>query len=104
MRILSRKAVREFSKRHPDAKEALDAWYKTTRKALWSNLNEVRADYPHADLVGICVVFNIGGNKYRLISKIYYCSDKFKGKILIRFILTHRAYDQNKWKSDCGCD
>lgn len=54
--------------------------------------------YPHADPVGSCVVFNIGGNKYRLISKI-----AFNRRVLyIRFILTHKAYDEGGWKHDCG--
>ena len=53
--------------------------------------------YPHADLVGSCVVFNVGGNKWRLVSKI-----AFNRHVLhIRFILTHKDYDKGGWKHDC---
>lgn len=54
--------------------------------------------YPHADLVGSCVVFNIGGNKWRLISKIAFN----RHVLLIRFILTHKDYDKGGWKHDCA--
>ncbi len=53
--------------------------------------------FPNADSVGECTVFNIDGNKYRLITKINY-----KTKIVyIRFVLTHLEYDKDKWKDDC---
>ncbi len=74
-------------------------WYKESKIADWKNLADVRETFPHADLVGECVVFNIGGNKFRLITKI-----KFRAKIIyVRFILTHKEYDQDRWKQDCRC-
>ena len=98
LRVISRKRLIEFVKKHPDAAEPLDNWYRRTRKANWKNLTEVRVDYPHADAVGVCTVFNIRGNRYRLIAKIFY-RDQI---VLIRFILTHREYDKEGWKNDCG--
>lgn len=97
MRVISRKALVEFAAKHPDAAEPLDNWYRRTSKALWNNLAEVRRDYPHADLVGQCTIFNISGNKYRLIVKI-----KYRYEIIyIRLVLTHRVYDKGVWKHDC---
>jgi len=60
---------------------------------------ETRLDFPHADPVGECTVFNIGGNKYRLITKIRYN----KQRVYIIHVLTHKEYDREKWKDDCNC-
>ena len=87
----------------------LDVWYRTTKKALWANLSEVKVQFPHADLVRTCVVFNIGGNKYRLIIRLAYAmrprpdERPFKGKAFVLHVLTHKDYDAGKWKADCGC-
>jgi mRNA interferase HigB len=94
MNTISFKAVREFALLHPDSETALAAWYKTAKRAAWRNLAEVRLVYPHADQVGRYTVFNIGGNKYRLIAEINY---KYQ-QILIRRILTHEEYDRDRWK------
>ncbi|CAN5756902.1 type II toxin-antitoxin system HigB family toxin [soil metagenome] len=99
MRILTKKTLQSFWERYPDSKNALRYWYQTTIKAEWNNLIEVRNDFPHADLVGVCTIFNIGGNKYRLITKIYYPNKK----VLIRFVLTHKEYDKKPYKNDCEC-
>ena len=69
----------------------------TCRKARWRNLDEVQEIYPHADPVGDCTVFNIGGNKYRLVSKIRYQYQR----IYVIHVLTHKDYDKGKWKYDC---
>lgn len=99
MHIISRKRLVKFWSEYPDAKEPLDVWYRMTQKARWKNLAETRQSYPHADLYKECTIFNIGGNKYRLISKIYYEDQT----LLIRFVLTHPDYDREKWKDDCSC-
>lgn len=98
MHIISRKAIREFCENQRDAAESLDHWYRITKSAAWRNFAELRQTFSSADPVGKCIVFNIGGNHYRLISKIYFED----GVCLIRAILTHTAYDTNKWKTDCG--
>ena len=99
MRIISRKALREFWERHPDSEAPLRAWYSVTRRALWKNLADTRKDFPHADPVGECTVFNIKGNDYRLITVIRYK----KQRVYIIHVLTHTEYDKERWKSDCGC-
>ncbi len=72
MRVFSKKKLREFWERHPDAKEPLLRWYKATGAADWQNLADTRRDFSHADAVGTCTVFNIAGNKYRLIAYFVY--------------------------------
>lgn len=99
MHIISRKRLREFWEQHPDAEGPLREWFKITSKAEWDSLTDTRKDFPHADLVGICTVFNIKGNKYRLITAIHY---QIK-RVYVRNILTHAEYDKGKWKPDCGC-
>ena len=99
MHIISRKRLREFWQQHLDAKEALDGWYRITKRAAWRNLAETREMFRHADLYRGCTIFNIGWNKYRLITKIYYEDQT----VLIRFVLTHSEYGWEKWKDDCNC-
>jgi mRNA interferase HigB len=94
VRIISNAAIVEFSKTHKDAVESLLHWYGVTKRAAWRHLVDVRADFPHADAVDIFTVFNIGGNKFRLVSAIQY-----RWRIVyIRHILTHAEYDEGKWK------
>jgi len=97
VRVISRKALLEFSRKHPNAAQPLDNWYRRALKAQWKNLADVKLDYPHADSVGDCTVFNIAGNKYRLITRI-----KYEYRVVyIRFVLTHAEYSRGGWKSDC---
>lgn len=76
----------------------LDAWYRTAKSAKWRKLEDVRRTYAHADGVQaaerIYTVFNIAGNKYRLIAEIYYEDQT----ILLRDVLTHAEYDKGDWK------
>ena len=94
MRIISKAAITEFTKTHKDALESLLHWHSVTKRAAWRHLVDIRADFPHADAVDLFTVFNIGGNKYRLVSVIQY-----RWQIVyIRRILTHAEYDEGKWK------
>jgi len=99
VRVISRRALREFAKRQPDAAPALDVWFKLASKAYWRNLDDVKTVFPHADLAGDCTVFNVGGNKYRVVTIIIYAVQR----IYIRFVMTHAEYDKGRWKHDCGC-
>ena len=94
MNTISYRKIREFTASYPNSESSLSSWYKIARKAKWQNIVEVRNDYPHADSVGRFVVFNIGGNNYRLIAEMHYDSQL----LLIRHVLTHREYDKDKWK------
>lgn len=100
MWIISKSRLREFwESGHSAAKEPLLAWYKDVEHADWAKWADVKAMYGSVDQVGDCVVFNIGGNKYRLIARIRYNLHK----VFILKVLTHREYDTDKWKDDCGC-
>ena len=90
MHVFSRSRLRKAASDYPDAATALNAWFKIAEKARWSNLHEVRADYPHADPVGSCVVFNIGGNKYRLIARMDFKAQE----MIIIGVYTHEEYDR----------
>jgi mRNA interferase HigB len=94
MNIISFKRIREFSLIHRDASIPLRAWYTTARKSNWQNLAELRQVYPSADLVDRYTVFNIRGNKYRLIARIVYRSQT----LFIVAIMTHAEYDLGRWK------
>ncbi len=97
MRIISKKALDEFTKIHPVAKQPLARWYGIVKKAKFLNFNEVRQVFPSADKIGKCTVFNIGGNKYRLITANHYN----RQIIYIRLVLTHLEYDLNYWTGEC---
>ena len=97
MHIISRRAIRDFVKAYPQAEQSLDAWYRTAKQAKWSKLMDVRTAYPHADAVGDCTVFNIHGNRYRLIAHIKYAYRT----IYIRGIYTHAEYSRGRWKDGC---
>lgn len=96
MHIISRKALKTFWEDHPDAEKPLITWYKRTRQAKWQHFADVGRDYPSADQVGELTVFNIGGNKYRLIVRIEY----WWQKVFVRDVLTHAEYDKDKWKNE----
>lgn len=70
-----------------------------SRTVSWEAFADVKASFASVSIVGDCVVFNIGGNKYRLISRIRYTSQK----VFVLKVMTHREYDDDRWKGECGC-
>lgn len=76
MHIITRKRLNEFIETHPDSKTSLQNWYRIVKKKSFSSFVELRNDFPHADQVGKLTVFNIGGNKTRLIAAIHYNRQK----------------------------
>lgn len=77
--------------RHPQAKGPLEAWHQEVARAEWAHPSAIKAQYSSAsDLPDNRVVFNIGGNKYRLVVKINY---PFR-IVYVRFVGSHREYDQ----------
>lgn len=90
-RIISRTTLVEFWKKHPKARIPLSAWYEEAKKSLWNEPKAIRERYRSADfLPGNRVVFNVGGNNYRIIVKMEY---RFGG-VFIRFVGTHSEYDR----------
>jgi mRNA interferase HigB len=94
MHVITRKRLNEFAKLHPDVKNALAQWYKLIKQGEFSSFVELRRVFPSADQVGKLTVFNIGGNKARLIAAIHYN----RKKVYIRAVLTHSEYDEERWK------
>ena len=94
MHVISYKKIREFSQIHSRAISPLNNWYKIVKNVDFDNFSKIRELFPSADQVGNFVVFNIGGNKYRLIAAIHFN----RKKVFIRHILSHQQYDRNKWK------
>lgn len=94
MHVISRKALRLFWERHPDSQTALARWFKVMQLTQFRNFSDLRATFPSADKFDDWIVFNIGGNKYRLIASIHFN----RGKVYIRHVLTHPEYTRGTWK------
>ena len=91
LRIFSRSTLRDFWQIHPDSQVALADWFNQVKNAEWDNLNEIIQQFSNVSLLkNNRVVFNIKGNKYRLIVKINYDYHM----IWIRFVGTHAEYDK----------
>jgi mRNA interferase HigB len=91
MRVIAKKILREFWLVHTDSEDQLKTWYKEASKASWSNPVDIKEEYAKASILkGGRVVFNICGNKYRLVVDINY----LRQWVFIRFIGTHTEYDK----------
>lgn len=99
MRVIHGGTVKNWAARYPDTAESLAAWLKNVEQATWRSLAEVRRVYPHADPVTVgsgrtVVVFNIRGNRYRLVTAIHYNRQVI---YTLRF-MTHAEYSKDRWK------
>ncbi len=94
MHVITRKRLNEFAQLHPHTKSALAQWYNVIKQNDFFSFAELRKLFPAADQVGKLTVFNIGGNKVRLIAAIHYN----RKKVYIGAVLTHAEYDEGKWK------
>ncbi len=91
MRIIAKKILREFWEKHNDSEEPLKTWYQEGLKTDWTSPSDIKAKYAKASILKNCrVVFNVCGNKYRLIVEINY----ERGWVFIRFIGTHSDYNK----------
>jgi len=91
VRVIAKKTLIEYYEKNKEIKNQLEAWYREAKNAEWKNPQEIKKKYASASIIsGNRVVFNIKGNKYRLVTKINY-----QMKIVyIRFIGTHKEYDK----------
>jgi mRNA interferase HigB len=94
MHVISRKALRDFWEQHPDGETALVRWFKIMECTEFAGFAELRVTFPSADKVDEWVVFNIGGNKYRLITSIHFN----RGRVYVRRVMTHAEYNRGDWK------
>jgi mRNA interferase HigB len=94
MHVITRKRLLDFAENHPNTSVALDAWYRIIKKSEILNFSQLREIFPSVDKVDNLTVFNIGGNKIRLIAALHYNTQC----LYIRHVLTHKEYDKEKWK------
>ena len=94
MRVISRRPLREFWEIHPQAKAALCAWFRVMEQTRFVDFKAVKGAFPAADYVAPFTIFDIGGNKFRLVAAIHYNT----GRVYVREVLTHPEYD--RWSDD----
>jgi mRNA interferase HigB len=99
MELVNVAAIIRTNRKFPAARKPLEEWAQTMRAATWSNLQELRRVYPSADGVtvrsgGTITVFNIGGNKYRLLTGIFYQAQR----VYIIDVLSHAEYSKGRWR------
>jgi mRNA interferase HigB len=98
LRVISRKKLKQAAERLSGSEKVLDVWFRAAEKAKWRSLEDVRKTYRDTDGVTVgqktYTVFNLGGNKFRLIVKIEYDYQM----VFIKDVLTHAEYDKEKWK------
>jgi len=92
LRVISNKALTEFSAIHPAADEPMQAWRKVIESRIFVNFAEIKSAFNATDKVGNYYVFDIGGNKYRIVAAIHFDHQK----LYVRHTFTHKEYD--KWK------
>ncbi|MBI4332428.1 MAG: type II toxin-antitoxin system HigB family toxin [Chloroflexi bacterium] len=91
MHVLTRKRLQEFWQTHPDAEQPLKTWLAIMQRKHYTGPQEVRRDFPSASFLETWrTVFNIGGNKYRLVVDMRYDL----GRVYIRYVLTHEEYNR----------
>jgi mRNA interferase HigB len=91
MRLITHRTIRQFWETHTDAKAALRGWSRSVKRAEWACFNDIKKDFQSADVLpGNRVVFNMKGNRYRIVVKIHYNT----GFVFVRFIGTHAEYDK----------
>jgi mRNA interferase HigB len=92
--VISKRGLFERAAKYADAKSALQVWFDTAVEAEWKNLVDVRKAFPDTDMVGDLAIFNIRGNRYRLIVRMVF---QYK-RLYIKEFLTHAQYDKGSWK------
>ena len=94
MKLISNKALREFAAAQPDAQAPLQAWRRLIECGDYGSFSALRATFGAVDKVSEVFVFNIGGDKYRLVAGV----DFAHRRVFIKAVLTHSGYDKGKWK------
>jgi mRNA interferase HigB len=96
MHLISIGKLKEASALYPHVEKVIETFYTKVENSTWQNLIDVQEDYRDAEAVGNFTVFNIKGNKYRLIVGINY----EKQVVYFKYFITHTEYDKNQWKND----
>ena len=96
MRVIAERPLRQFWTRHREAEKPLKAWLWICKNSNFENFGQLRRTFGSVDKVGKFVVFDIGGNKFRLIVVVHFN----RKRIYVRAVLTHEDYDQDHWKNE----
>ena len=101
MRIIKRLTIEDFWKSHPDAEGPLRDWYAKAKRSNWANFPDVKRTFGQTDQCrvasgNIVYVFDIGGNKHRLIARVSHN----KAKVYVLRVMTHKEYDRERWKKE----
>lgn len=94
MRVISKKPIREFWEHRPESRPALDEWFRKVGQLAAESFPELRQSFRSADYVDGFTVFDVGGNKYRIVTVIHYD----KRRLYVRQVMTHAEYDRNAWR------
>jgi mRNA interferase HigB len=94
MHVISRRALREFWERHPPAKLPLAAWFRVFETTGFANFTALKRIFRSADYLAPYTIFDVGGNKYRVIAVIHYN----RQRVYVRHVFTHSEYDE--WSED----
>ena len=94
MRILGQLTLQEAARKHADVTNALVMWRAAVAAATWTSLTDLKAHFPSADYVPPFIVFNVKGNRYRLVTLI----DFGEQTVVVREVLTHAAYSKGRWR------
>jgi mRNA interferase HigB len=92
--VISRRNLLEKVAKYPDATVAIQDWFDAASAAEWRNLEDIRQTYPATDMVGMLAIFNIKGNRYRLIVRMVF---QYR-RVYIKEFLTHAEYTKGAWK------
>jgi mRNA interferase HigB len=98
MRVITHARIIEAQLRHPECAKALDYWYRLAKRGEFASFSELKMTFGSADKVGPLYVFDIGGNKLRLVAAVHFNT----GKVFVRGVLTHKEYDAGGWKRKEG--
>lgn len=94
MHVISPRAIRQAEDSYPKAANALSAWLKLLEENSFNSFADLKQTFGSVDKVGKFCVFDLGGNKLRIITAIHFN----RGKVYVRAVLSHKQYDQEQWK------
>lgn len=94
MHIITQKRIWEAKLKHPEAASGLDGWYRIMKTNQFGSFAAIKRTFNSVDKVDNFYIFDIGGNKLRVITNIHFN----RHKVYIRYVLTHKEYDKNNWK------
>ena len=99
MHVIARRTLLDFGVKYPDAREAIDRWWTICRKNSFSSFSDLKKTFGTADIVNKCVIFNLGGGKYRLVVRVNFATNR----MWIKYVLPHDEYGKLNLKEDSKC-